>query len=340
MIEMSRIYLLVLLMLLQPVFTQESTTPEVVSKVATAAANWLKLETGARAIGMGGAHVAAGNGVSSIPYNPASLGFIQGSQLYYSKSNYVADITHSVLSYGTQLTATDYFAIHMFNVDSGEMEETTTANPYGTDRMFKVKDFAFRLVYAKRLTDRLLVGVSLKYIYESIYNAYMSGLAMDIGSNFNTGIYGFVLGMSVNSFGPDVQFHGEGLEKTVDSEVNVSEVMVEKTESFSLPMTFRLGVKNDIIGTGDQSFVKMENQRLTISADAINPIDYTLYYSMGVEYAWNEFAFLRSGTHIGHDTAGMSFGGGVKVGGFYVDYAFADYGLLKDTHQFGLRFGF
>lgn len=337
---MSRIYLLVLLMLLQPVFTQESTTPEVVSKVATAAANWLKLESGARAIGMGGAHVAAGNGVSSIPYNPASLGFIQGSQLYYSKSNYVADITHSVLSYGTQLTATDYFAIHMFNVDSGEMEETTTANPYGTDRMFKVKDFAFRLVYAKRLTDRLLVGVSLKYIYESIYNAYMSGLAMDIGSNFNTGIYGFVLGMSVNSFGPDVQFHGEGLEKTVDSEVNVSEVMVEKTESFSLPMTFRLGVKNDIIGTGDQSFVKMENQRLTISADAINPIDYTLYYSMGVEYAWNEFAFLRSGTHIGHDTAGISFGGGVKVGGFYVDYAFADYGLLKDTHQFGLRFAF
>jgi hypothetical protein len=339
MIEMRRIYLLVLLMLLQPVFTQES-TDEVVSKVATAAANWLKLESGARAIGMGGAHVAAGNGVSSIPYNPASLGFIQGSQLYYSKSNYVADITHSVLSYGTQFTATDYFAIHMFNVDSGEMEETTTANPYGTDRMFKVKDFAFRLVYAKRLTDRLLVGVSLKYIYESIYNAYMSGLAMDIGSNFNTGIYGFVLGMSVNSFGPDVQFHGEGLEKTVDPEVNVSGVMVEKTESFSLPMTFRLGVKNDIIGIGDQSFVKMENQRLTISADAINPIDYTLYYSMGVEYAWNEFAFLRSGTHIGHDTAGMSFGGGVKVGGFYVDYAFADYGLLKDTHQFGLRFAF
>jgi len=340
MIEMSRIYLLVLLILLQPVFTEESTTPEVVSKVATAAANWLKLESGTRAIGMGGAHVAAGNGVSSIPYNPASLGFIQGSQLYYSKSNYVADITHSVLSYGTQLTATDYFAIHMFNVDSGEMEETTTANPYGTDRMFKVKDFAFRLVYAKRLTDRLLVGVSLKYIYESIYNAYMSGLAMDIGSNFNTGIYGFVLGMSVNSFGPDVQFHGEGLEKTVPPEINVSGVMVEKTESFSLPMTFRLGIKNDIIGTGDQSFVKMENQRLTISADAINPIDYTLYYSMGVEYAWNEFAFLRSGTHIGHDTAGMSFGGGVKVGGFYVDYAFADYGLLKDTHQFGLRFAF
>jgi len=335
---MSRIHLLTVLMLLQFTFTQE--IPDVVSKVATSAANWLKLESGARAIGMGGAHVAAGNGVSSIPYNPASLGFVRGSQLYYSKSNYVAGITHSVLSYGTQLTGTDYIAIHMFNVDSGDIEETTTANPNGTGRLFKVKDFAFRFVYAKRLTDRLLVGVSLKYIYEVIDNTYMSGLAMDIGSNFNTGIYGFVLGMSVNSFGPDVQFHGEGLEKTVDSDINVSEVMVEKTEFFSLPMTFRLGIKNDIIGKGDLSYIKMENQRLTVSADAINPIDYTLYYSMGVEYGWNELAFLRSGTHIGHDTAGISFGGGVKVGGFYVDYAFADYGLLEDTHQFGLRFEF
>ena len=333
-------YLLTILVSLNFIHAQDVPTPEVVSKVGTAAANWLKLESGARAIGMGGAHVAAGNGISSIPYNPASLGFVRGSQLYYSKSNYVAGITHSVLSYGTQLTATDYFAIHMFNVDSGEMEETTTADPYGTERMFKVKDFAFRLVYSKRLTDRLLVGVSLKYIYESIYNAYMSGMALDIGSNFDTGIYGFVLGMSVNSFGPDVQFHGEGLEKAVDTDVNVSGVMVERTESFSLPMTFRLGLKNDIIGMGEHSFVKMEAQRLTVSVDAINPIDYTLYYSMGAEYAWNEFAFVRAGAHVWHDTAGLSAGGGVKVGGFYVDYAFADYGLLKNTHQFGLRFGF
>ncbi len=64
---MNRIYLLVLFILLQPVFTQESTSPEVVSKVATAAAKWLKLESGARAIGTWGAHVAAVNGVSSIP---------------------------------------------------------------------------------------------------------------------------------------------------------------------------------------------------------------------------------------------------------------------------------
>jgi len=311
---------------------QDSDSPEIVTKVATSAANWLKLESGTRAIGMGGANVAAGEGVSSIPYNPASVGFIQGSQFYYSKSNYIADITHSVLAYGTQLTPTDFIALHLFYLDSGDIEETTTRQPTGTGRNFKVTDYAFRMVYAKRLTDRLRVGLGVKYVRENIDNTHMQTFALDIGSNFDTGIYGFILGMSVNSFGPDVQFHGEGLEKSVDEDVNVDEVMLEKTEKFSLPMSFRLGIKNDLINS--------ESQRFTFALDAVNPIDYTLYYSLGMEYAWHELAYARAGTHIGHDTAGVSAGGGVKIGGIYADYAFASYGVLKDTHQFGLRFEF
>ena len=46
--------------------------PDVVTKVATSAGGFLKLETSARAIGMGGSFVASGRGVSGIPYNPVS----------------------------------------------------------------------------------------------------------------------------------------------------------------------------------------------------------------------------------------------------------------------------
>ena len=40
--------------------------PDVVTKVGTSVGNWLKLETDARAVGMGGAQVAAGEGVSAL----------------------------------------------------------------------------------------------------------------------------------------------------------------------------------------------------------------------------------------------------------------------------------
>ena len=41
-------------LLIATVFGQYRDIPEVVTKVATSTANWLKLETSARAIGMGG----------------------------------------------------------------------------------------------------------------------------------------------------------------------------------------------------------------------------------------------------------------------------------------------
>ena len=51
--------------------------PDTVTKEATAGFNFLKLETGIRAIGMAGAQVAAGLGVEAVPYNPASIALIK-----------------------------------------------------------------------------------------------------------------------------------------------------------------------------------------------------------------------------------------------------------------------
>ena len=39
---------------------------DIISKVATSGANWLKLETDARAVGMGGAYTAMGSGIIRI----------------------------------------------------------------------------------------------------------------------------------------------------------------------------------------------------------------------------------------------------------------------------------
>jgi hypothetical protein len=79
---------------------------------------------------------------------------------------------------------------------------------------------------------------------------------------------------------------------------------------------------------------------LTISADAINPIDYIVYGGLGIEYSWRDMAFIRGGTHLFHDTAGLSLGGGLKWSLFVVDYAYVNYGILKETHQFGISLVF
>ena len=309
--------------------------PDAVTKVGTSAANWLKIESGVRGIGMGGSQVASGRGLSGAYYNPASITFIEGSEAYFSKSDYLAGITHNTLGYGTKLTPSDYFGIHLFYLDSGEMEVTTVPSPNGTGEYFNVLDISLRLIYGKQLTDRLRLGGSIKYIREQIHTTYMQSFVFDMGSNFNTGISGIILGMSVSNFGPDVQFQGEGLQVEVDPSEDISGFQSKITKKFSVPLVFRLGIQKDIFGDEEESA-----SRLTVSVDAINPIDYTVYGGLGFEYSWRNMAFIRGGTHLFHDTAGLSLGAGVKWSIIVVDYAYVNYGILEETHQFGISLEF
>ena len=308
---------------------------EAITKVATSAANWLKIDNGVRGISMGGSQVASGRGLSGVYYNPSSIAFIESSEAFYSKSMYLAGITHNTLGYGTKLSPTDYFAVHLFYLDSGEMEVTTESSPDGTKEFFSVTNLSLRLAYGKQLTDRLRVGGALKYIREDIFTAYMQSFVFDLGSNFNTGIYDIILGMSVSNFGPEVQFHGSGLEIPVADTTARDGMLSKITKKFSVPLIFRLGIQKDLIGSEDKSV-----NRLTISMDGINPIDYTVYGGVGLEYSWRNIAFVRGGTRLYHDTAGLSLGGGLKWSMFEVDYAYVNYGILKETHQFGISLNF
>ena len=74
--------------------------------------------------------------------------------------------------------------------------------------------------------------------------------------------------------------------------------------------------------------------------DGIKSNDYVVYGSMGAEYGWKQMYFLRAGSHINHDTAGLSLGAGanIRLGRMMltVDYAYVDYDLLNSTNQFAI----
>ena len=131
----------------------------------------------------------------------------------------------------------------------------------------------------------------------------------------------------------------EGLEVTVPDTIDVNGTLSKITEPFSLPMTFRLGIMKDItLGSEDS------DHSLIVTMDMINPIDYTLYGTFGMEYSWKDIGYVRVGQRFGHDTAKWSLGGGFRLGadGFKVglDYAYVNYDVLDFTHQFGIKFEF
>ena len=137
--------------LLTIMITMSGLSAQAADGVGTAVGNWLKLETGTRSIAMGGASVAAGEGISAVTYNPTSIGLITGSDTYYSKTNYIAGISHSVIGYGTQVTPNDFFGVHLFFLDSGPIERTTAQNSDGGIGDFNVYSFFCLVFTGKKL---------------------------------------------------------------------------------------------------------------------------------------------------------------------------------------------
>ena len=150
-----------------------------VTKVATAAANWLKLETGTRAIGMGGAYTAIGEGIQGVPYNPASISFIKNSEGFFSVTNYFAGINYSVLGFATNMSGVDHAGVHIFALDSGDMDVTNEDYPDGTGEKFKMTALCLRGTYSKIITNRLRIGfiasTDIKNLCLSDFNNALSG---------------------------------------------------------------------------------------------------------------------------------------------------------------------
>lgn len=313
---------------------------ETVTQEGTDAGNFLKLETGIKGIGMGGAHVATANNISGVTYNPAGIAFTTGSDFYFSYRSYLVDITIGSIGYAKQLSPTNYFGLYLFYLDSGEMLRTTAIEPDGGLGTFKVQDLVLSAIYSQILTDRLKLGVSFKYIREDIDQTAFNGIALDVGSIFDTGIYGLILGMSVSNFGPAIQFHGEGLENTSLEELDPN---LWSTKKWNLPLIFRMGISKEILGKKSDLFVNQDNT-LVMEIDAVSPSDAGMYGSLGVEYSWKNILYLRTGSYLNHDTASLAFGGGINYSlnqySFKMDYAFANFSILENTHQFAISLGF
>ena len=309
----------------------------------TSAAQWLELETGIRGVGMAGAQTAAGKDISSSFYNPVSISYIEGQEVFFNKTNYIVDISHSYLGYAKQMSEMEVVGLNIFFLDSGWIPETTdeanTGNDIGSLGNFKVYNFMAQGSYSRILSDRFRIGIGFKYFREDIDNMYMQGMALDLGCHYDVGM-GLKLGVSLNNIGPDVRFEGDGLQQYVDESVSPSGILMTSTKSFSIPRLIRLGIESKLMGVERNSFIQNDLLGLSVAMDFVKPFDDDLYGSLGAELTISDMFYVRGGSHFSHDTAGLGFGLGLKYSGLKIDYSLSQYGDLGSTGQFGIGINF
>jgi len=317
------------------------------SKVGTAAAQFLKIGIGARAMGMGETFAAVANDATTLYWNPAGLTNLSGISLAVSHSVWFADISHDFVGLAVPWGSSDVLGISAIALNTSEQEVTTVDQPDGAGIFYDVSDIAIGLSYARALTDRFSSGMTVKFIQQNAYNETASSVAIDIGTHLKTGYHGLTIAMCLSNFGGKMQLQGRDLITVVDIdqdiEGNYNTDARLKTEPWPLPLNFRVGIAVDILGSSE-AFMPMERNRLTLAIDANHPNDNDERLNFGGEYSWNEILFARVGYKINYDVEKWAFGGGLK---FYigqqkirVDYAMVDFGDLGKVSRFSAELSF
>ena len=327
-----------------------------ISRVGTAAAQFLKLGVGARTGGLGEAAVTIPGEVTGLYWNPATIAPIDRTSMAFSRNELYADMSYNFIGIVQPLGNGSAIGVSAIFLDTGEMEITTLSHPEGTETYFNWASYCFGLSYSRYVTDRLSLGGTVKYIQEGAYHLKASTIAIDLGSLLDTGILGMKMGMALSNFGSDMRLEGPSLKVSHDrwptNPGTIPNDAYLKTEKYPLPLMFRIGLSMELIGTEGQIGIS-NNNRLFIAVDAYDPNDALMRANFGMEYQWRDIFYLRAGyrglavekdEYDSYNTSSYTFGGGLaydlKFASFRVDYAFTDFQLLGSGHLFTLMLSF
>ncbi|MFQ6618217.1 MAG: PorV/PorQ family protein, partial [Fidelibacterota bacterium] len=311
---------------------------EVLAKVGTFGAQFLKIQVGARGMSLGDAYTIIGDDASTIFWNPAGLTGVRNTSLFFSHTEWLAGIRYEAGAVARHFDGIGTFGISFSYLTSGEIEETTVDLQEGTGRKFSTVDLMVGASFARMLTDKFGIGGNLKLVKEDLgvgleedYSDAVWGV--DIGILYDTGFRTIKIGMSIRNFGPEMQPAGTYIDYDQGKliyEPGTTVPQKNKFRQYRMPLNFRFGVAVNPIDN--------DMGKLNLSIVGEHPPDNVERVNMGAEYWFQNMLALRGGYSFGHDTKGISFGAGIKFSSVNVDYAYTDFGVLNFVHTASLLF--
>lgn len=336
--------------------------PQVHAQVGGAAVVFLQIEPDSRFAGMGNAGVALADNANAIFWNPAGLGFQEGTELSLTHSNWLPEfnaglfyeylvVKHHVPGWGT-------FGAHVTYLFLGEHEgRDAQNNPTGEFRSY---DLAVGGSYATKLSDQLSVGTSLRLIYSNLAPNQQVGAqetkagvsaGFDLAALYKTRPFSlgnigttFSAGFNLANMGPAIQYSDSPQKDPIPT-----------TLRFGYGLTFEFDEYNKLSVVNDFSkmLINVSSDSTGTSADpwyeaifsAWGPIEVRtnalnedeaqfetlnafeqLTIGSGLEYWYRDLFALRSGYFYENPFNGnrqfLTFGAGIRYNIIGVDFSY------------------
>ena len=176
-----------------------------ISSALESGAEFLRINTDARAEAMSSAGTASAMGISALNYNPAGLASIQRGEVAISHSAWYLGSAHDFVGAGVALPgkAGAKLGLGFTRLSSGSMEGRTTARTRTGG--YTAYDQAASLTLAGRY-GMYGLGGTVKYIESSIAGVKGVGYAVDLGLRRGVSGLPMSVGLAVQNLGPGIKY--------------------------------------------------------------------------------------------------------------------------------------
>lgn len=304
------------------------------NKVGRTALQFLKIGNGTRQVAQGEASIAYIKDVNAIFWNPAATAGIQGNEAAFNYNKWIADLNVLSGAVGIRFSNVGVFTFSFLQLDYGDLDEALISSTTGgldtrTGSVFSGGDLMLGFGFARYFTDKLSIGINIKYIREDLYTYSSSLWAFDVGSYYETGWKGIRIAMSAQNFSGQARWMN-----TLEAE----------QQSYELPIIYRIGGSIDLFGGSNLLLGGNRYHKFTFSFDAIHTNDYGERLNLGIEYWFLEMLAIRGGYKFNYDEGNLSAGLGILQGiagiTLKFDYAYVYNEYLNSTHRFSVLLDF
>ena len=334
-------------------------------RIAKYGADFLAGGVGARALGMGGTHVALAQDVTAAYWNPAGLHQLQYPEIAYMHvERFAGAVSFDYGGAALPVTEQSTVSFSFFRSGVNDIVNTLEAWDPALDQpkpnyesfitRFSAADYAFFLGYARHVTEGFTVGLTGKVVRRTIGDfADAWGYSFDLGAQYRT--ERLRLGVNLQdlstmlqswSVNPDAFQATDGDGTPIPFEDAFGQDLPEGGTELVLPVVrfgsgvvlpvaeahqVTLGADLDLAFDGQQAFVP-------------NIGDVSFHPRVGGEYAYKEVVALRAGINriqvgdaIGLDVT-PSLGAGLTLQQLSIDFSFGDFaGLAAEDLGYSYR---
>jgi len=289
----------------------------------TTTARFLKIGIGARNIAMGETG-ATSEDVNSIYWNPAGLTSVNEKEVSMMHTVWLETINyeHLALGFPTRYGNLGGAVNYLF------MEDMDKYDNIGNKQLEKssANDMVLTLTYSRNIAmgvyniPSINIGINIKYLQSKLETLQANAFATDIGFQMNSKKKELKFGLILQNIGTGMKFISENAQ---------------------LPQNIKSGIAY-ILPIGKQC------NPLELALDINFPNDNDFRINFGAEYVMEFSSGIKLSPRLGYRSAtkglegfaGVTVGGGFKFKDYSVDYAFAPYGQLGNTHRMSLSMKF